>query len=208
MGFSRNEDILQAMIDGTDSSSLPKPQSREERLLHAILDKMNGGGGGGGGGGLSIYVCASNEYNHGTGVPTIENPSETTIYLVPIEGTHQYSDYNGEYNILSNQNGSQNAGNDNVGESGENIVSDNDLYQEWVYIDSSWEKFGSGSHVTSSLASLSDVMALAPQDGQTIVYDSELGKWKNVELRDFCFADANDGTQSYVVGGARASDLG
>ena len=44
---SRVEDILQAMIDGTESSELPKPQSRNEDLLLQVLDKMNEGGGGG-----------------------------------------------------------------------------------------------------------------------------------------------------------------
>ena len=161
MGISRNEDILQAMIDGTDSSSLPKPQSREERLLHAILDKMNTGGGGEGtGGGLSMHFCTAGEYNQITGVPTIANPSETTFYLVPTGS------------------------------------GDNDLYDEWVYIDGNWERFGSGSHVAASLASLSDVVAIAPQDKQTLVYDSELGKWKNVKLQAFCLenpdSDEND----------------
>lgn len=45
---SRVEDILQAMIDGTESSELPKPQSRNEDLLLQVLDKMNEGGGGAG----------------------------------------------------------------------------------------------------------------------------------------------------------------
>lgn len=142
MGMSRNEDILQAMIDGTDSSTLPKPQSREEKLLHAILDKMNIGGGGSGGG-LSIHYCTDGEYNQITGVPTIENPSETTFYLVPTG------------------------------------KGDNNLYDEWVYADGKWERFGSGSHVAASIASLSDVVTIAPQDGQVLVYDSDLGKWKN-----------------------------
>ena len=39
---SRNEDILQAMIDGTAASTLPPPQSRNEALLLQVLDKMNG----------------------------------------------------------------------------------------------------------------------------------------------------------------------
>jgi len=83
MAMSRNEDILQAIVDGTSSSELPAPQSREERLLHAILDKINEGGGGPGGTGLSIHICSSSEYDPLTGVPTISYPSETTFYLVP-----------------------------------------------------------------------------------------------------------------------------
>lgn len=43
---SRNEAILQAMLDGTPSSALEPPQSRIETLLQAVLDKMNEGGGG------------------------------------------------------------------------------------------------------------------------------------------------------------------
>lgn len=170
MGMSRNEDILQAMIDGTDSATLPKPQSREEHLLMAILDKMNTGGGGSGSG-LSMHFCTSSEYNHITGVPTVENPSETTFYLVP-------------------------TGSD-----------ENDLYDEWVYADEKWERFGSGSHIAATLSSLGDVLVLAPTDGQTLMYDNAAGKWKNVMLRDFCFAEADDSTEPYVVGGANASDL-
>lgn len=41
--MSRNEDILQAIIDGTDVSELPSPQSRNEALLMQILDKINSG---------------------------------------------------------------------------------------------------------------------------------------------------------------------
>ena len=171
MGNSRNEDILQAMIDGTDSSALPKPQSREEKLLHAILDKINAGGGGeGSGSGLSMHFCTVNEYNQITGVPTIENPSETTFYLVPT-GTGE-----------------------------------NDLYDEWVYVDGNWERFGSGSHVVASLASLSDVVALAPQDGQTIVYDSELGKWKNVKLQSFCLVDPDDNENDIIFDSGSIDD--
>lgn len=171
MGNSRNEDILQAMIDGTDSSALPKPQSREEKLLHAILDKINAcGGGEGSGSGLSMHFCTVNEYNQITGVPTIENPSETTFYLVPT-GTGE-----------------------------------NDLYDEWVYVDGNWERFGSGSHVVASLASLSDVVALAPQDGQTIVYDSELGKWKNVKLQSFCLVDPDDNENDIIFDSGSIDD--
>ena len=44
---SRVETILKAIIDGTDSSELPKAQSRNEALLMDVLDKINAGGGGG-----------------------------------------------------------------------------------------------------------------------------------------------------------------
>lgn len=157
MGMSRNEDILQAMIDGTDSSSLPKPQSREEHLLLAILDKMNSGSGDGSGSGLSMHFCSADEYNQITGVPTIESPSETTFYLVPTG-------------------------------SGEN-----DLYDEWAYIEGNWERFGSGSHVSGSIASLSDTVIVAPQDSQALVYDGTAKKWINRTLLSLCFADKEPG---------------
>lgn len=41
---SRVETILKAIIDGTDSSELPKAQSRNEALLLEVLDKINEGG--------------------------------------------------------------------------------------------------------------------------------------------------------------------
>lgn len=43
---SRVETLLKAIIDGTDSSELPKAQSRNEALLLEVLDKINEGGGG------------------------------------------------------------------------------------------------------------------------------------------------------------------
>lgn len=57
---SRNEAILQGIIDGTDSSEFPAPQSRVEALLLQVLDKINQGGGGGGGG-TSDYTQLSNK---------------------------------------------------------------------------------------------------------------------------------------------------
>lgn len=57
---SRVEDILQAIIDSTDVSELPDPQSRVEALLMLVLDKINNGGGGGGGG-TSNYNDLSNK---------------------------------------------------------------------------------------------------------------------------------------------------
>jgi hypothetical protein len=168
MSLSRNEDILQAMIDGTDSSTLPKPQSREEMLLHAILDKMNKGGGGGGAG-LSIHICTADEYNQITGVPTIANPSETTFYMVPSGST------------------------------------DNDLYQEWVYVDHKWEKFGSGTSISTTLASLADVTVLAPDSDQALVYDATSNRWRNKTLNSVCFIQ--DGEEDFILDGGTASEL-
>ena len=41
---SRTEAILTAMLDGTPSSELPPPQSRNEDLMLQVLDKINAGG--------------------------------------------------------------------------------------------------------------------------------------------------------------------
>lgn len=101
---SRVEDILMAIINGTSSSELPPPQSRNEALLLRVLDKINEGGGGS----MPVHICTSDEYNHTTGVPTITNPDEGTLYLVPAS--------------------SATTGN---------------LFDEWVYVDSAWEKVGS-----------------------------------------------------------------
>ena len=170
MGFSRNEDILQAIVDGTSSSELPNPQSREERLLHAILDKINAGGGGGSGGpGLSIHICSANEYDAVTGIPTVASPSETTFYLVP-------------------------ASDDG-----------NDLYDEWVYVDGNWEKFGSRGSVSGMLSDLSDVTIAGVDDKQALVYDTTTNRWKNVALNSVCFIQ--EGEEDFILDGGDASDL-
>lgn len=91
MGMSRNEDILQAIIDGTDSSPFKPPQSREEYLLIQILDKLNEGGGGS----ISMHICSSDEYDPYTLVPTVANPDSNTFYLVPSAnaGTDIYDEW-------------------------------------------------------------------------------------------------------------------
>lgn len=38
--MGRNEDILQAIIDGTGSQDLPKPKSRNEALLMKLLEML------------------------------------------------------------------------------------------------------------------------------------------------------------------------
>ena len=38
--MSRNEDILQAIINGTSASELPDPQSRNEALLMQVLEML------------------------------------------------------------------------------------------------------------------------------------------------------------------------
>ena len=117
MGMSRSEDILQAMVDGSDPSSLPEPQSRVESLLFALLHKINSDDG------LSIHFCSADEYDHVSGVPTIENPSETMFYLVPT----------GSY--------------------------ENDMYDEWIYIEGNWERFGGGLHIANATQSTAGLMS-------------------------------------------------
>lgn len=138
MGMSRNEDILQAMVDGGDSSAFLPARSREEDLLIQILDKMSGGGGG-----ISIHICSVDEYNPYTLVPTVSNPDSTTFYLVPSAS---------------------------VG---------TDIYDEWVYVNYGWEKFGSGGTVVSYLSSMNDVDIYNPGDGQALTYDAVQRKWTN-----------------------------
>ena len=48
-----------------------------------VLYTPSGGGGGGSGASLSIHVCTADEYDEDTGIPTIDHPSGTTLYLVP-----------------------------------------------------------------------------------------------------------------------------
>ena len=84
---SRNETILQAIIDGADTAGLLPPQSRNEALLIQILDKMNGLCA------IQIHICASDEYDQETGVPTIENPSPAVFYLVPTDEQDHYEEW-------------------------------------------------------------------------------------------------------------------
>ena len=142
MGMSRNEDILQAIIDGGDSSEFLPARSREEFLLIQILDIISSGGSGGGSG-LSIHICSSDEYDPYTMVPTVSNPSGTTFYLVPTP---------------------------DIG---------NNLYDEWIYINGFWERFGSGGIIVPYLTSLGDIDISYPSNGQALVYDSNKQKWTN-----------------------------
>lgn len=58
---SRAEGILQAIIDGSDASQLPAPQSRAEALLLQVLQVIqNGGGGGSGGSALPAVTTSDN----------------------------------------------------------------------------------------------------------------------------------------------------
>lgn len=57
--LSRNEEILRAIIDGTEYSKVP--QSREEALLLELKDAVESGGGGTGAGGTTNYNKLSNK---------------------------------------------------------------------------------------------------------------------------------------------------
>lgn len=70
---SRNEDILQGIIDGTDVSEFSAPQSRVEALLLQVLDKINSGGTSG----YSIWVGTAEEY-----AALAPNYDPDTIYFV------------------------------------------------------------------------------------------------------------------------------
>lgn len=134
-----------------------------------VVYTPSGGGGGGGGGGLSIHICAAGEYDAQTGVPTIANPSTTTIYMVP-----------------------SNAG-------------DNDAYDEWIYINSSWERLGSGNSITGALTDLSDVTVQDASTNQALVYDTDSDEWKNVTLNSVCLVQ--DGQEDFILDGGNAINL-
>ncbi len=56
---SRVEGILQAIVDSSDPTQLPSPQSRAEALLLQVLQVIEQGGGGGGSG-LPIVTSSDN----------------------------------------------------------------------------------------------------------------------------------------------------
>lgn len=70
-------------------------------------------------GGLSIYICGQNEVSEG--LPDVEEPDETTIYLVPAS------------------------------------QESNNLYEEYIWTNDAWEKFGGASIDLSNYATLSDI---------------------------------------------------
>ena len=99
-----------------------------------------GGGTAGNTAGLAIHICAQDEVSNG--LPDIELPDETTIYLVPASD-----------------------------------VSSGNLYDEYIYVDDEWEKFGSGGnnidlsdYVTQN--DLSNYLSLT-QDGTLILGHDE-----------------------------------
>ena len=72
------------------------------------LSSIGGGTASGDTAGLAIHICAQNEVSNG--LPDVELPDETTIYLVPASD-----------------------------------ASSGNLYDEYIYVDEEWEKFGSGN---------------------------------------------------------------
>lgn len=89
MSVSRNEAILQAILNDEDLSGLGIPQSREEALLLGVLAKIRNGGGSGGSVPDLIHICTSGEYNQITGIPTVSIPNRNTLYLVPTSSSAQ-----------------------------------------------------------------------------------------------------------------------
>ena len=80
-------------------------------------------------GGLSIYICGQNEVSEG--LPDVEEPDETTIYLVPAS------------------------------------QESNNLYEEYIWTNDAWEKFGGASIDLSNYATLNDISGFytKPNDG-------------------------------------------
>lgn len=74
--LSRTEQYLASMA-GQETELPEKPLSRVEQYLDYIAKN------GGGGGGMTLHVCTAGEYDSTTRVPTIQDPDENTIYLVP-----------------------------------------------------------------------------------------------------------------------------
>ena len=66
---------------------------------------------------FTIHICSQSEYDSTTRVPTIQNPDESVLYLVP---------------------------------SADQAATD--LFVEWMYIDSHWERFGSATVDVSTKA--------------------------------------------------------
>lgn len=77
-GFLPSEESISDVIG--DLSDLDT--TAKSNLVAAINEAAQSSGGGT----LYIHICTNGEYNSNTGVPTIQNPNETTIYLVP-DGT-------------------------------------------------------------------------------------------------------------------------
>lgn len=83
------------------------------------LSSIGGETAGGNTAGLVIHICTQNEVSNG--LPDVELPDETTIYLVPAGNT---------------------TGN---------------LYEEYIYVDDAWEKFGAASIDLSNYIQKTDI---------------------------------------------------
>ena len=64
--------------------------SKQWTVLNANMNGSNAASGG-----LTLYICGQDEYNTTTKIPTVENPDETTLYLVPAseESGNLYNEY-------------------------------------------------------------------------------------------------------------------
>ena len=83
------------------------------------LSSIGGGTAGGNTAGLAIHICTQNEVSNG--LPDIEEPDETTVYLVATGNTT------------------------------------GDLYEEYIYVDNAWEKFGAASINLSNYIQKTDI---------------------------------------------------
>ena len=132
------------------------------------LSSIGGGTTGGDTAGLAIHICAQDEVSNG--LPDIELPDETTIYLVPTSD-----------------------------------ASSGNLYDEYIYVDDEWEKFGSASIDLSEyyqkpvsgipaadLASgvIPDVSGFAPAENPVFTGSISLGRKDNTTV----------GTNSLAIG--------
>ena len=72
-----------AIVLSGESEGLEVYISGSDKQWHVMGAGIGGAGGSGAAGGLTIYMCTQNEYDAETKVPTISEPDETTLYLVP-----------------------------------------------------------------------------------------------------------------------------
>ena len=148
------------------------------------LSSIGGGTAGGNTAGLAIYICAQNEVSNG--LPDVELPDETTIYLVPTSD-----------------------------------ASSGNLYDEYIYVDDEWEKFGSSGTTidlsgyyqkpvsgipASDLASgvVPDVSGFAPKNSPIFTGSISLGRAANSTIGNYSVAVGDgvtaSGNWSYAEG--------
>ena len=153
------------------------------------LSSIGGGTAGGDTAGLVIHICAQDEVSNG--LPDVELPDETTIYLVPASD-----------------------------------ASSGNLYDEYIYVDEEWEKFGSASIDLSGyyqkpvsgipaadLASgvIPDVSGFAPKDSPVFTGTISMGRNANSTIGTKSIAIGEDvvasGYNSYAEGTGGSGSL-